>query len=64
VDDWQPSGRRDTVDVVSKRGIADQRQDPVGCGHVVSLQSPDDTSPSLRWHLWMNAKLGTKLTNR
>ena len=38
VDDRQPDGRRDAVDIVSQRGVADQRQDPVGCGHDLSLR--------------------------
>ena len=64
VDNRQADGRRDAVDIVAECGVADQRQDPVACGHDLSLQ------PELRhvaavavWHLWMNANLGTKQTN-
>ena len=44
-------------------GVADQRQDSVACGHDLSLQRADDIPPSWLWHLWMNANLGTNLTN-
>jgi len=46
VHDGQSDSRGDTVDVVSKRMVIDERQDPVGCGHDVSLRPPTDTPPS------------------
>jgi hypothetical protein len=38
VDNRQPGGRCDAVHVVSDCGVADQRQDPVACGHDLSLR--------------------------
>ena len=63
VDNRQPGGRRDAVHVVSDCGVADQRQDPVACGHDLSLRPGDDTTPSSLRHLWMNADLWINQTN-
>jgi hypothetical protein len=46
VHDGQSDSCRDTVDIVSKRVVVDERQDPVGCGHDVSLPPPTNTPPS------------------
>jgi hypothetical protein len=63
MDDWQPDGGRHAVDIVAKRGIADQRQDPVECGHVLSVQRGEVPAPSHFGHLWMNANLWMNRTN-
>src|SRR3954468_9841765 len=59
MNDPQSDGCRNPVDVVSQRRVAAQRQNPFRCGHEPSLQPADDTWPSPRRHLWMNANLGT-----
>ena len=63
VDNRQADGGHDAVDIVAECGVADQGQDPVACGHDLSLQPEHDTLPPSRWHLWMNGNLGTKQTN-
>ena len=63
VDNRQAGGRRDAVHVVSDCGVADQRQDPVDCGHDLSLRPGDDTAPSSLRRLWTNANLWISQTN-